>query len=41
MKYKRLIYVQVIVNVKVHLELVKVLSRGKEIDVSDVLKVSL
>ena len=41
MKYKRLIYTQMSINTEVYLGMVKVLTRSQEVEVSEVLEVSL
>ena len=41
MKYKRLIYVQISMDVEVHLGMVRVLFRNQEVDISDISEVGL
>jgi len=41
MKYEKLIYVQIIIDVKVHLDMVRVLTRSQESEVLEVLEVGL
>ena len=41
MKYKRLIYVQMIIDVEVYLDMVRVLTRSQEVDILDVSEVGL
>jgi len=41
MKYKRLIHIQTSIDVEVYLNIVRVLSESQEVDILDVLEVSL
>ena len=41
MKHKRSIYIQTVTDVKVYLDIIKVLTRSKEAEVSEVSEISL